>query len=596
MMSFLDKLKNIDKKTKKIFRVSFIPMVLLALISCVIFSYMIVNAINAAVNTDVADTVQKVCDNINNAITQDVAVLNDVRLMSSENLSEKYITDMLYNVDENLTLSDSIYVVTTDFPKSGFFANNNGWIPEDSYDQHQRPWYEIPLKNDGKTAYIDPYIDEDTNQAVISITRAINSKGKTAGVAGIDIYLERLFKIFADLKISKSSKIYMLSSEGLYLTHQDQSKILKENYFNESKIGKTSGEWLNGEKQAFIRAGLTYYGVAKIGNTPWYIVAEGNMADFGGQFMIALVVVILILLAVSFVFAIYVERFVMSFQAKEKELGEKLFTETQSLVVTAKETAATSQDQSAAVKEIVATMEDSNTLSENIATKITDASKVAQKTSSDVNSGAAALSVNIEKLHDIFEANQTTIKGIKSLGDKIENIWDIVSLINSVADQAKIIAFNAELEAASAGEAGKNFHIVASEIRRLADGIIDGTREIKGKITEIQQSSDSLIIASESGTAKINEGCESANELEARFNSIKNAAEITVDSASNITSIIQQQAAASSQILITLKQIAAGVSNFSAATETLSDSAQKLKTISVELNASMDSIDNSKDA
>lgn len=595
-MSFLDKLKNIDKKTKKIFRVSFIPMVLLALISCVIFSYMIVNAINAAVNTDVADTVQKVCDNINNAITQDVAVLNDVRLMSSENLSEKYITDMLYNVDENLTLSDSIYVVTTDFPKSGFFANNNGWIPEDSYDQHQRPWYEIPLKNDGKTAYIDPYIDEDTNQAVISITRAINSKGKTAGVAGIDIYLERLFNIFADLKISKSSKIYMLSSEGLYLTHQDQSKILKENYFNESKIGKTSGEWLNGEKQAFIKAGITYYGVAKIGNTPWYIVAEGNMADFGGQFMIALVVVILILLAVSFVFAIYVERFVMSFQAKEKELGEKLFTETQSLVVTAKETAATSQDQSAAVKEIVATMEDSNTLSENIATKITDVSKVAQKTSDDVKSGAAALGVNIEKLHDIYEANQTTIKGIKSLGDKIENIWDIVSLINSVADQAKIIAFNAELEAASAGEAGKNFHIVASEIRRLADGIIDGTREIKGKITEIQQSSDSLIIASESGTAKINEGCESANELEARFNSIKNAAEITVDSASNITSIIQQQAAASSQILITLKQIAAGVSNFSAATETLSDSAQKLKTISVELNASMDSIDNSKDA
>lgn len=595
-MSFLDKLKNIDKKTKKIFRVSFIPMVLLALISCVIFSYMIVNAINAAVNTDVADTVQKVCDDINNAITQDVAVLNDVRLMSSENLSEKYITDMLYNVDENLTLSDSIYVVTTDFPKSGFFANNNGWIPEDSYDQHQRPWYEIPLKNDGKTAYIDPYIDEDTNQAVISITRAINSKGKTAGVAGIDIYLERLFKIFADLKISKSSKIYMLSSEGFYLTHQDQSKVLKENYFNESKIGKTSGEWLNGEKQAFIKAGITYYGVAKIGNTPWYIVAEGNMSDFGGQFMIALVVVILILLAVSFVFAIYVERFVMSFQAKEKELGEKLFTETQSLVVTAKETAATSQDQSAAVKEIVATMEDSNTLSENIATKITDVSKVAQKTSSDVNSGAAALGVNIEKLHDIYEANQTTIKGIKSLGDKIENIWDIVSLINSVADQAKIIAFNAELEAASAGEAGKNFHIVASEIRRLADGIIDGTREIKGKITEIQQSSDSLIIASESGTAKINEGCESANELEARFNSIKNAAEITVDSASNITNIIQQQAAASSQILITLKQIAAGVSNFSAATETLSDSAQKLKTISVELNASMDSIDNSKDA
>ena len=173
--------------------------------------------------------------------------------------------------------------------------------------------------------------------------------------------------------------------------------------------------------------------------------------------------------------------------------------------------------------------------------------------------------------------------GIKSLGDKIENIWNIVTLINSVADQAKIIAFNAELEASAAGESGKNFHIVATEIRRLANGIIDGTKEIKEQIGEIQQSSDTLILASESGTEKIQQGVDNARNLELRFGSIKNASEITADSAGDITKIIQQQAAATEQMLSTLKQRASGVESFSGAIRDISVASQKLQDIAEEL-------------
>ena len=229
-------------------------------------------------------------------------------------------------------------------------------------------------------------------------------------------------------------------------------------------------------------------------------------------------------------------------------------------------------------------MEDNTTLSENISQKIKDVSAVASKTSGDVAEGVSFLEENVRQLHEIAEANMTTIDGIKALGDKINNIWDIVTLINSVADQAKIIAFNAELEASSAGEAGKNFHIVATEIRRLADGIIDGTKEIKERINEIQQSSDNLVLASESGTDKIKAGVEEAKNLEARFASIRNASEVTATSAGDITTIIQQQAMASEQILVTLRQIASGVENFTGATEHISKASQALKEIAGELN------------
>ena len=269
---------------------------------------------------------------------------------------------------------------------------------------------------------------------------------------------------------------------------------------------------------------------------------------------------------------------------RERSVSESLFSETEKLAASARQNAATAQDQTASVKEIVATMEDNNELSENISQKIKDVSGVAEKTSGDVAEGVSYLAANVRQLHEIAAANQNTIDGIKSLGDKISNIWDIVTLINSVADQAKIIAFNAELEASSAGEAGKNFHIVATEIRRLADGIIDGTKEIKEKINEIQQSSDSLILASENGTVKIEEGYDTAKTLKERFDSIKNASEVTAASSGDITTIIQQQAAATEQILTTLKQIAAGVENFSSATESISTASQNLKAIAMEMN------------
>lgn len=273
----------------------------------------------------------------------------------------------------------------------------------------------------------------------------------------------------------------------------------------------------------------------------------------------------------------------------ERDLGKKLFLETQNLAVATKETAATSQDSSAAVKEIVATMEDSNALSENISSKIKDVSLVAQKTSSDVADGVARIEKNVEQLHAIFDANQKTIDGMKVLGEQIESIWDLVTLINSIADQAKIIAFNTELEVASAGAAGEPFRIVSNEIRRLSDGIIDGTKEIKEKITLIQKSSDSLIIASESGTEKINAGYQNAKELGEKFESIKSSSEITATSASDITEIIQQQAIGSEQILIALKQIAGGIENFSVATDNISSSAENLREISEELNKEMNS-------
>ena len=466
---------------------------------------------------------------------------------------------------------------------------SDDWRAPSTFDQTTRPWYSGALEAKGQIFGSDIYVNARSNTKCISLSRAIyNERGTEVGVVGFDMDLEKLSANLGNIQVSPTSVMNIVTADGRYVTHYaDKNKINDFNIFDDTNFSvkdRTLDGFVDDGETKVVSSLSKYFCVGKIPGTPWYIVVQGERNDFVKKHFtwgIIILVITAILILVSAGFNVYNANITAS---KERALGEELIGETQNLVVVAKETSATSQDQSAAVKEIVATMEDTNNLSENIAEKIQGVTSVAQKTSSDVADGASALNVNVDKLYEISEANKETIDGIKELSKEIDNIWDIVTMITSVADQAKIIAFNAELEAASAGEAGKNFHIVASEIRRLADGIIDSTKEIKDRISAIQHSSDSLILASESGTVKVAEGVKTAKELEERFASIKSGAEITAQAAEEITTTIQQQTYASSQILITLKQISAGVENFSATTENVSSAAAKLQEVAEKLN------------
>ena len=259
------------------------------------------------------------------------------------------------------------------------------------------------------------------------------------------------------------------------------------------------------------------------------------------------------------------------------DISSQVIESSNELSVISKETAATSLEQNSGIKELLAAMEESDSLAKNISSKIGEVSLVANRTTEVINDGFNILKQNMQKLSEIKQANDVTFEGIKSLSEKISGISDIAGIINSIADQTNIIAFNAELEASSAGESGKNFHIVANEVRRLATGITNSVNQIKERITEIQHSSDGLIITSESGTEKIKEGLELSNILKDKFSEIQQSSEITVESAVQIKEIIYQQSAAFDQIVSTVRQIAAGIENFSTSTNSENETAQKLK-------------------
>jgi len=308
---------------------------------------------------------------------------------------------------------------------------------------------------------------------------------------------------------------------------------------------------------------------------PYGTILNSRMYAFNTFIVYCLIGWFVSLLEFFIVFKVITKRI----QKTQKSISDNLLSESTTLADATKQSAETSHNQSAAVKEIVATMHDSTELANNIGVKIKEVTALAEQSRDAVISGNEALQNNVNELLNIKNTNILTIDGIKELNNKINGIWDIIGIINNVADKTKIIAFNAELEASNSGEAGKNFHVVATEIRRLSDNIIDSIKEIKEIITEIQKASDTLIHDSEKGTIQIDNGCESAKSLENEFESILQSSKTTADSSRQILSNVEQLTGASEQIFIALQDIAKGIESFSQNITSVSTSSEAVKNI-----------------
>ncbi len=214
--------------------------------------------------------------------------------------------------------------------------------------------------------------------------------------------------------------------------------------------------------------------------------------------------------------------------------------------------------QSASVSEITSTMEELSVASTQIADKSNSVAEVSNRALTNTEQGAGAVESVMTKMNEIDLDNQNNVKEIVELGKKSKEITKVMDIIDNIADQTKIIAFNAAIEAASGGESGKRFGVVAVEIRRLADNVMESTAEIKVKIDEIQEAINRLVITSEKGSAKIGEGLSLASDTVAILRNMLQDAQSTTDAARQISLSTNQQKTASSQILITLKEIEEG--------------------------------------
>ena len=224
-------------------------------------------------------------------------------------------------------------------------------------------------------------------------------------------------------------------------------------------------------------------------------------------------------------------------------------------------------NQTGSIEKIERTINENSRIAAEIAEKTGSVATVASKMEEDVIRGFEVLEKNVKKMEDIKGKNSKVINGIISLGNTVKKIRDIVRVINTITDQTKVIAFNAALEAAGAGETGKRFSVVAGEVNRLADDIAVLTRQIREQVEEIQSSSSSLIVYSEEGSDRIEEGYKLIKDLEGIFMEIKSSAEITSNQAQTITVSTRQQLVSSEKIIADIADVSLSVKHLIGACE-----------------------------
>ena len=226
-----------------------------------------------------------------------------------------------------------------------------------------------------------------------------------------------------------------------------------------------------------------------------------------------------------------------------------------------------------------------------VSTNASQASQVAQRSLQAATQGSQAVQNTIAGMNDIREQIQETSKRIKRLGESSQEIGEIVELISDITEQTNILALNAAIQAASAGEAGRGFTVVAEEVQRLAERSSEATKQIGAIVKTIQTDTHSAVAAMEKSTEGVVEGARLSdaagkalteietvsNNLARLIQSISAATEAQTQVASTVTKNMQQIQEITSQTTEGTKLTAESVGQLTKLAEELRDSVSGFK-------------------
>ena len=210
--------------------------------------------------------------------------------------------------------------------------------------------------------------------------------------------------------------------------------------------------------------------------------------------------------------------------------------------------AAASQEQSAQTDDVASAVEEmSRTITEN-AMGATRTAEVAQKNGELANQGGAVVQQTVQKMKDIAKVVGDSALTIQKLGESSKQIGEIIAVIDDIADQTNLLALNAAIEAARAGEQGRGFAVVADEVRKLAERTTDATKQIANMIRGIQKETDMAVEAMNQGNQEVQKGIDLADRAGQALRDILNSTKEVLEMINQIAAASEEQSATSEEI------------------------------------------------
>ncbi len=224
---------------------------------------------------------------------------------------------------------------------------------------------------------------------------------------------------------------------------------------------------------------------------------------------------------------------------------------------------------------------------EQVSRNSSESAEVAQRSVVIATEGAGVVRQTIQGMDQIRDQIQETSKRIKRLGESSQEIGSIVELINDISEQTNILALNAAVQAASAGEAGRGFAVVADEVQRLAERTSGATRRIEGLVQAIQADTNEAVTSMEQTTAEVVSGARLAEDAGTALTEIERVSNALNTLIKNISIAAHQQAAAATDITQTMGVIRQITGQTSQGAGQTADSLGQLNQLAADLRRSV---------
>lgn len=529
--------------------------------------------------------------------------------------------------------------------KTGLFVQYPEAEMDADYDPRKRPWYKDAMGNKGEIILSEPYISATTGNMVVTISKSLNDD---SGVVAIDISLSYLQDLVGKVKFGDKGFAFLLDKTGKFISHpNNEAGTQAKETFYDDMYKQDSGELtyeINGDEKLmkFVTNEATDWKIG--GDLSYSEVADTAKPIFQRTFLIIAVFLVIGAITIFLIIKSIIQPInklkekannigkgnlseqikvtsddeigqlsiaMSAMQNMLKEMIQKISHASERIASHSEELTQSSNEVSNGTEQISSTMEE---LASGAETQANNASELsssmeafvirldeANKYGNDINEsskdvlsvakeGSQLMSDSVEQMQKINRVVQESVHRVEGLSIQSKEISKLVLVIKEIADQTNLLALNAAIEAARAGEQGKGFAVVADEVKKLAEQVAKSIVDISNIVNNIQTETVSVSDSLQSGYKEVERGTSKIQTTEESFNKIQGLISEEAKGIASISQILddvsvkgQEMSGSIQEIAAVSEESAAGIEETAAASQQTSSSMQEVTASAEEL-------------